>query len=217
MGSGAGAAVEWGMASNPGLSLRFDHAVRFAHEIHRYQTKKGSRVPYIAHVLGVTAIVLEYGGTEDQAIAALLHDALEDADPEPWPTSALEKQIETRFGPDVLAIVRDCTDTTERPKPNWLSRKLQYVQHVAKAPEASLLVSAADKLYNVRAIARDYDLVGDEVWSRFKATKPQILGYYRGLADIFVVRLQSTLAADLDMAVSALEETLGQRGLWPPV
>jgi (p)ppGpp synthase/HD superfamily hydrolase len=204
------------MASHPGLSLRFDHALRFAHEIHRYQGRKGTAVPYIAHVLGVTALVLEYGGSEDQAIAALLHDALEDADPEPWPTSALEKQIENRFGPAVLAIVRDCTDTTERPKPNWLSRKLQYVQHVAKAPEPSLLVSAADKLYNVRAIARDYEQVGDEVWERFTATPTQILGYYRGLADIFVVRLQSTLAADLDMAVGALEDRLGSHGLWPP-
>ena len=204
------------MAPHPGLTVRFVQAVYLAHEIHRVQVKKGTNVPYMAHVLGVTALVLEYGGNEDQAIAALLHDALEDADPEEWPTGALEKQIEHRFGPDVLAIVRDCTDTTERPKPNWLNRKLQYVQHVAQAPEASLLVSASDKLYNVRAIARDHDVIGDEVWSRFKATKTQVLGYYRGLADIFVVRLQSTLAADLDKAVSALEEELGQRGLWPP-
>jgi (p)ppGpp synthase/HD superfamily hydrolase len=205
------------MAPYPGLSLRFDHALRFAHEIHRHQVRKGTAVPYIAHVLGVTSLVLEYGGSEDQAIAALLHDALEDADPEPWPTSALEKQIESRFGPAVLDIVRHCTDTTEHPKPNWLNRKLQYVQNVAKAPEEALLVSAADKLHNVRAIAREHDQVGDEVWTRFKATRTQVLGYYRGLADIFVVRLQSTLAADLDMAVIALEEKLGERGLWPPV
>lgn len=204
------------MASHPGLSLRFDHALRFAHEIHRYQAKKGTTVPYIAHLLGVTALVLEYGGSEDQAIAALLHDALEDADPEPWPTSALEKQIETRFGAPVLELVRHCTDTTERPKPNWLSRKLQYMQHVAQAPEDALLVSAADKLYNVRAIARDYETEGEALWERFKASRPQILGYYRGLADIFVVRLQSTLAADLDKAVTALEERLGEQGLWPP-
>ena len=204
------------MASHSGLSLRFDNALQLAHEIHRHQVRKDGTVPFIAHVLGVASIVLDYGGTEEQAIAALLHDTLEDADPQAWPTGALERQLEARFGPAVLAIVRDCTDTTEHPKPNWLGRKLAYVQHVAQAPESSLLVSAADKLHNVRGIARGYADVGDEVWSRFKATRAQTLGYYRGLADIFVVRLQSTLAADLDMAVSALEDTVGQRGLWPP-
>src|SRR6476661_4842097 len=142
-------------SSYPGLSLRFDHALQFAHEIHRDQARKGTGVPYVAHLLGVTSLVLEYRGSEDQAIAALLHDALEDADPETWPTAALEKQIAQRFGAPVFQIVRSCTDTTERPKPDWLSRKLQYVQHVASAPQPALLVSAADKLYNVRAIARD--------------------------------------------------------------
>jgi (p)ppGpp synthase/HD superfamily hydrolase len=199
------------------LTERFDAALLLAHKVHRRQTRKKTAVPYMAHVMAVTALVLEYGGTEDQAIAALLHDTIEDA-PEHLGPGWVRAQISQHFGQPVLTIVEHCTDTDEQPKPPWIERKTQYLEHVQHAPADALLVSAADKLHNATAILKDFRRVGDEVWTRFNpdAGKAGTIGYYRALADTFRVRMDSDLASDLHEVVSTLERESGQNGLWPP-
>ena len=127
----------------PTLTRRFDEAFVYAHETHAGHTRKGSGVPYIGHLMGVASIVIDDGGTEDEAIAALLHDAAEDCGGRP----RLE-DIRPRFGDTVAGIVEDCTDSWTTPKGPWAERKQQYVQHARTLTAASLRVSAADKVHN---------------------------------------------------------------------
>src|SRR5688500_1386536 len=148
------------------LSQRFDAALALAHLVHRHQSRKGTTIPYFAHILGVASIALEYGATEDQAIAALLHDTIEDATTE-LPPPEIRRLIAEQFGETVLRIVEHCTDTDVQPKPPWTTRKARYLAHLADAPDAALLVSAADKLHNLHALLRDYRSVGDRLWERF--------------------------------------------------
>lgn len=199
------------------LGPRFDAALVLAHRIHRTQVHKGSGIPYIAHVLGVAAIVLEYGGDEDAAIAGLLHDTLEDA-PKGVSVDYLREVITRDFGPKVLAIVEHCTDTDVQPKPPWRERKMRYLAHLAGATQDALLVSAADKLHNAQALLRDYRACGEKLWDRFnkEAGRAGTLGYYRALADTFTPRLQNPIAQDLARAVSAFEGEVGERFPWPP-
>jgi (p)ppGpp synthase/HD superfamily hydrolase len=145
------------------LTNRFSAALTFASQLHATQLRKGSGVPYAAHLLSVTGIVLQYGGREDEAIAALLHDAVEDQGGLP----VLEK-IRSRFGAEVAAIVEGCTDAYTNPKPAWRERKEKYIAHLQAASPSVRLVCAADKLDNIRAILQDYRIVGEEVWSRFE-------------------------------------------------
>jgi hypothetical protein len=130
----------------------------------------------------------------------------------------VRRTIQMEFGADVLAIVEHCTDTDQTPKPPWLERKTAYVAHVGRAPEHALLVSAADKLHNVRAILRDYRQLGDAVWSRFNtaAGRTGVLGYYRALVREFTPRLQNPIVSDLDRELSALEAEAGGPYPWPP-
>lgn len=155
-------------------SPRFQAALAYATQIHAVQFRKGTRIPYIAHLLAVTAIVLEQGGSEDEAIGALLHDAAEDA-------GGLETltEIRAQFGPAVAEIVEGCSDTFEQPKLDWETRKRAYLEHVAQANPSTRLVSAAVKLHNLSSILRDYQLEGEALWSRFKASKEDTLWYYR--------------------------------------
>jgi GTP pyrophosphokinase len=201
------------------LSDRFDAALLFAHRVHRGHARKGTepQVPYIAHILGVAGLVLEYGGTETQAIAALLHDAIEDA-PEELGAGDVRRIIADDFGREVLTIVEHCTDTDEQPKPTWVERKKRYVEGVASAPEEALLVSAADKLHNVRALLRDYRQQGEALWSRFNkdAGRTGTLGYYRALVSAFSPRLRNPIVADLDRELTTLERDAGGRCAWPP-
>ena len=199
------------------LSERFEAALIAANGIHRTQSRKGTQVPYIAHLIGVAGLVLEYGGTETQAIAALLHDAIEDV-PEEIGPEWVRRTIQMEFGADVLAIVEHCTDTDVQPKPPWLARKSAYLAHVQTAPPDALLVSAADKLHNVRSLLRDYRAVGDELWPRFnkEAGRAGVLGYYRALATAFAARLQHPIVDDLDRELAMLEEDAGGRCEWPP-
>jgi (p)ppGpp synthase/HD superfamily hydrolase len=192
------------------LSNRIDFAFALAHRIHRQQARKGTEIPYLAHLLGVTAIVLEYGGDENEAIAALLHDAIEDAPPEIG-VQKVRDEIRQQFGDDVLEIVEHCTDTDVQPKPPWRARKAAYVAAIEHAPAMALRVSAADKLHNVQSLIRDYRSVGDELWPRFnpEAGKAGILWYYRALANVFNVRMPGALADDLDRAVRVFEELTG--------
>lgn len=199
------------------LSSRFDDALALAHRVHRHQSRKGSQVPYIAHVIGVASLVLEYEGTETEAIAALLHDALEDA-PADFPVHRVREIILVRFGRDVLEIVEHCSDTTTQPKPPWLERKARYIAAAEHTPPSAMKVSAADKLHNLRALVRDYRRHGDELWSRFnpEAGKSGALGYHRALVQIYQRRMPGALADDLDRAISELEALTGELGQWPP-
>ncbi len=166
------------------LTERFTDAVTWATRLHQDQLRKGTDIPYVAHLLGVTSIVLEHAGTEDEAIAALLHDAVEDQGGAP--TLA---EIKTRFGPAVATIVDGCTDAAPPkggPKGNWKKRKQAYIDHVAAEKNRSvLIVSASDKLHNARAILGDYEDLGEDLWARFNASRDDILWYYRELVEAF--------------------------------
>ncbi len=162
------------------LTERFNSALLYASRLHARQQRKGSGVPYVAHLLGVASLVLEAGGDEDQAIAGLLHDAVEDQGGEP----RLE-DIREQFGERVAAIVAGCTDSYTVPKPDWCARKKQYLAHLPRASADVLLVSAADKLYNARTLLADWRVEGNKVFERFKGGKDGTLWYYRALADVF--------------------------------
>jgi (p)ppGpp synthase/HD superfamily hydrolase len=198
------------------LSEKFDAALALAHRVHRDQRRKGTGVPYLAHVIGVASIVLEYDGTETEAIAALLHDTLEDA-PKDLGVDQLREIIDEQFGQDVLAIVEHCSDTTESPKPPWRERKQRYIVAAGHAPRPAVVVSAADKLHNLRALLRDYRRHGDELWSRFnpEAGRTGTLAYHRALAEIYLARFPSPLTEDLTRAQVELEEWVGERARWP--
>ncbi len=161
-------------------SKRFEEALIFAFRVHDGQLRKGTRIPYIAHLLGVASIALEYGAGEDEAIGALLHDAVEDQ----GGRSMLE-EIRRRFGQTVAQIVDECTDSYTDPKPPWRARKEQYLAHIDSASASSRLVSASDKLHNVRSILRDYREMGEGLWKRFHAGKEEILWYYGSLIQAF--------------------------------
>ena len=186
------------------LGERFEQALPFAAETHRTQVRKGSGIPYIGHLLGVCSLVIEDGGSEDEAIAALLHDAAEDRGGERMLT-----EIRTRFGDHVADIVAAYSDTFQTPKPPWQERKQTYIDHLDGQPEAVLRVSLADKLFNARAILRDYLVVGDDLWDRFKAGRDEQLWYYRELADRFSHLLPGRMAVDLSDVVDELERVTG--------
>ena len=142
---------------------RFEDALVLAHQLHAKQTRKGTSIPYIGHLLAVTSIVIENGGTEDEAIAALLHDAIEDQGGD-----RIRRLIRERYGENVLAIVEGCTDTDQTPKPPWRKRKEDYIAHVRDASPSVRLVSMADKLHNARSILQDYRIYGEAVWKPFQ-------------------------------------------------
>jgi hypothetical protein len=183
------------------LSERFDEALAYASRVHRHQRRTGSLTPYLSHLLAVASLTLENGGDEDQAIAALLHDAAEDQG-----GRARLADIEARFGAAVAAIVADCTDAFEEPKPAWLPRKIAYVESLRAKPASSLLVSLADKTHNVRSIVADFAAVGPAVFSRFTGGRDGTLWYYRALRDAFGDLLPGRLARLFDRDVSSLDE-----------
>jgi (p)ppGpp synthase/HD superfamily hydrolase len=182
------------------LTERFEQGLVYAAQVHGGHRRKSTDIPYLAHLMSVAALVLEDGGSEDEAIAALLHDAIEDQ-----PDRASFDEIGRRFGAGVEAIVRHCTETEERPKPPWRDRKESYVERMRTAPEPVLRVAAADKLHNARATLSDVRAAGDSVWARFGAGRAGQLWYYRSLTDIFTERLPGRLSGELDRVVSELE------------
>jgi (p)ppGpp synthase/HD superfamily hydrolase len=193
------------------LTLRFDHALLFAAQVHRYQERKRSGIPYLSHLLGVASIVLDYGGDEDMGIAGLLHDAAEDHG-----GRAMLHSIEQMFGARVARIVDGCTDSygdEDKPKPKWYPRKLRYLRRVRKEDADTRFVSAADKLYNTRAVLRDVRQSGDSAFERFSAPKVKVLWYYRSLVREFraggVTHLLKPLLDDLDRTVTELEHLSG--------
>ena len=196
------------------LTDRFARAVDYARIAHAPQVRKGTDIPYITHLLGVAALVIEFGGNEDQAIAGLLHDTLEDCGAGHEPT------IRVQFGDAVADIVLACTDGTaegkatltdaEAKRRDWMARKLTYMAHLAEAPDTVLLVSGCDKLHNARAIVQDLENpnVGAHVFDRFKGGLEGTLAYYESLSLIFLAR-QSTAAAVLDAVVARMHALAG--------
>ena len=186
-------------------SPRFHKALALAAELHADQTRKSTDIPYISHLLGVTSITIDFGGNEDEAIAALLHDAAEDQG-----GRATLERIRNLFGDVVAGIVDHCTDAYAshgEEKPDWSVRKADYIANLRQASESVRLVSAADKLHNARSILMDYRLVGTAVFDRFKKkTVFHTLWYYRRLADVFLeTEPNNPLMQELDRVVSEIE------------
>jgi len=182
-----------------GLGDRFEQAFVYASHVHGGQTRKSTLIPYVSHLLGVASLVLEDGGVEDEAVAALLHDACEDQ-------GGLDRlrDIRFRFGDRVARIVEGCTDTFESPKPRWRPRKEAYVARLATEQADTLRVSLADKLHNARAVARDLRTVGEELWKRFNAGRDDQLWYYGELLRVFRDRLASPMVDELGDVLKAL-------------
>lgn len=188
------------------LSPRFDDALVFARYLHAGQLRKGTAIPYFAHLLAVTAIVLEYGGSEDEAISALLHDGVEDQGGQ-----LTREEIKRRFGESVVIIVDGCSDTDTVPKPPWRERKEGYIAHVRHASPSVRLVSAADKLANARSILADYRQLGEALWGRFQGEQVGTLWYYRALVTAFREVESSPLIDELDRTVTELEHLVRAR------
>jgi (p)ppGpp synthase/HD superfamily hydrolase len=189
-------------APTPALKLgpRFNDAFLFAAEKHAAQTRKRTDVPYISHLMAVAALVLEAGGGEDQAIAALLHDVVEDCGGVP-----VLEEVRQRFGDRVAHIVQGCTDAYIIPKPEWKQRKLDYLDTLRRAGDDVRLVSAADKLHNVRTILADYRRDGDAVWGRFSGRRDGTLWYYRAVLDVLREGKSNRLVDELHRVVTELE------------
>ena len=184
------------------LSDKYSEALAFAFDLHRGQQRQGSGVPYVAHLLGVSSLVLEYGGDENQAIAGLLHDAVEDQG-----GSETLAAVRERFGEDVAAIVAACSDSIDPPRPPWRRRKELYLDHLGKSPGRSQLVAACDKLYNARAILSDLRQVGDRLWDRFSGGKQGVLWYYGALAATFTI--ESPVVGELGRVVQDIVSNTG--------
>ena len=192
------------------LGPRFDGAFLFAAEKHAAQTRKRTDVPYISHLMSVAALVLEAGGDEDQAIAALLHDVVEDCGGEP-----MLEEVRGRFGDRVAKIVQGCTDAYAVPKPPWKQRKLDYLELLRSADDDIRLVSAADKLHNVRTILTDYRREGDSVWDRFSGRRDGTLWYYRAVLEVLRAGRPNRLVDELQRVVTELE-SLARTGMGKP-
>jgi (p)ppGpp synthase/HD superfamily hydrolase len=182
------------------LGPRFLRAFEFAADKHKKQTRKASSIPYITHLMGVASLVLEAGGDEDLAIAALLHDVVEDCGGAP-----MLKEVRRRFGSRVAKVVDGCTDADTFPKPPWRERKEKYIARLRYEDADTRLVSAADKLSNVRSILSDYREIGESIWSRFNGGREGTLWYYRTLRDEFLRDKPNRITRELDLAARELE------------
>lgn len=190
-------------------SARFDRALALAHELHRDQLRKGTDVPYIVHLMSVASLVAEYGGSEDQVIAGLLHDAVEDQGGTPT-----AERIRAEFGEGVHRIVMGCTDSvTDDPKVKapWRERKEKYLAHVVGAPADMRLVSAADKVHNARTILADVRRGGLEVFTRFKGGREGTLWYYRGLVTNLRKGWSHEIVDELERVVAEMEREVEKR------
>ena len=186
------------------LTARFDEALKYAHDVHRDQFRKGNHSPYIGHLLGVASIVIDDGGTEDEAIGALLHDAAEDHGGRP----RLE-EIRARFGDAVAKIVEDCTDSWQTPKRPWIDRKREYVEHARTLAAPSLRVAAADKVHNAYAILRDLRNHGEQVWDRFNAPADDVIAYYEQMVRALREAGGGKLVEELERIVKGIQREMG--------
>lgn len=188
------------------LTERFENALVYASRLHGLQKRKGTHIPYVSHLLAVASLVIEAGGSEEEAIAALLHDG-----PEDQGGLATLEEIRGRFGVPVGDIVAACSDTFEKVKPAWKQRKQDYLNHLDDADDSVCLVSCADKLHNARAILADYRRHGESLWDRFNAGRDEILWYYGELARIFTERGPSQLAPELEWVVETLRDEVARK------
>ena len=183
------------------LTERFEQALVYATQLHGKQIRKGSGVPYISHLLSVAALVLEDGGNEDEAIAALLHDAIEDQGGD-----KTRQEIRAKFGDKVVSIVNGCTDAEVIPKPPWQERKQKYIEKIRHASPEVRRVSIADKLHNARSILADYHRGDTDIWSRFKGGKEGTLWYYRSLIEVSRQAGTNYLTEECDRIFRQLEQ-----------
>jgi GTP pyrophosphokinase len=190
------------------ISEKFSEALVLAASLHRGQRRKGGGAPYIAHLLAVAATVIEFGGTEDQAIAGLLHDAVEDQG-----GAATREVIRRMFGETVADIVDACTDTDVEPKPPWRERKEAFIDSLGAVPAPALLVILADKLHNAQSTLRDLRTSGDGVWTRFRGGRDGTLWYYRAIAGALrpVDAATAALGREYALVVAELEAAAGAR------
>ncbi|QIE29770.1 HD domain-containing protein [Caballeronia sp. SBC2] len=189
------------------LTDRFARATALALELHATQVRKGTQIPYASHLLGVASLVLEHGGDEEQAIAGLLHDAIEDVG------AGVAITIRELFGDRILSIVEGCTDAIPDAmgrKPDWRTRKEDYLAHLERADNDVLLVSASDKLHNARAILTDLRAIGPAVFDRFTAGRDGTLWYYGELARIFRAALPGSLSDELTRTVDLIHVASGR-------
>ena len=193
------------------LTEQFEEALVYSTRLHASQKRKAANIPYIAHLLGVTSLVLEDSGDEDEAIAALFHDAVEDQGGE----KTLD-EIRRRFGERVAMIVQGCTDSYTLPKPPWRERKDNYIDHLRRAIPEVRRVSLADKLYNARAILKTYRQIGEITWERFNGRRVGTLWYYRTLVSIFKQTGDDYMTAELERVVSELERLVNMVGSAAP-
>src|SRR5271170_3130507 len=190
----------------PKLGPRLQRAFRYAAEKHAGQTRKQTAVPYLSHLMAVASLVLEAGGDEDMAIAALLHDVVEDCGGLPR-----LREIRKQFGSRVAKIVEGCTDSFGEPKAEWVERKKDYLREVKQADAETRLVSASDKLHNVRTILADYRKDGEAIWARFNGKKEGTLWYYRALSDEYRRKGPNRNTSELEIAVAELERMVGYK------
>ena len=182
------------------LTDKFNEALSYAERLHRNQKRKGTDIPYISHLMTVSSIVLEYGGNEEEAIAALLHDAVEDQGGE-----MTYKYIKTKFGHNIASIVLDCSDTWKQIKPSWRERKESYIRNLEKKKSSSLLVSLADKTHNAESILSDHFEIGENIWLRFNGGKKETLWYYSELSKSFSKLINNKLTIRFNKVVKQLQ------------
>ena len=187
----------------PCYSEKLDDALALATDAFRHRIRKGSGIPYLTHLLQVMVLVAEHGGDEEQMIAALLHDYLEDIE------GAEASLLTERYGERVTQFVEGLSDSVGHPKPPWQERKETYIAHLRLAPADLKLISTADKLHNARSIHRDFRVVGEEIWDRFTATREQTLWYYRAIVDALATDWSHAMLVELQEEVEALHRAAG--------
>jgi hypothetical protein len=180
-----------------------DEALAFVADKFRYRRRKGSDTPYLTHLLAVAALVGEHDGSEEQIVAALLHDTLEDLE------DVAREDLERLFGEDVAGMVEALSDTTVHPKPDWRTRKTQYIERLAEEGPWVKLISAADKLHNLRCLLRDLDRHGEQVLERFNSGRADQVWYYRSVVEALGQDWDDPLLEELKQAVACLVDKAG--------
>lgn len=186
------------------LTDRFVQALEYSFYLHKDQTRKVTNVPYMSHLLSVSALVIENNGTEDEAIAALLHDAVEDQG-----GLKILEEIKSKFGQNIGCIVEECSDSftaKDEEKLDWKQRKIAYISKVEKMSKSALLVNYADKIHNLRSILRDHRLLGKDIWTVFKSSKLDMIWLYRSLIAEYRKHESHVLVDELEELVNQIEK-----------
>ena len=188
------------MKNQQPLTNKFEQALVYATQLHANQTRKVDKIPYISHLMSVSALILEAGGSEDEAIAGLLHDAVEDQG-----GKATREEIRQKFGETIVEIVDGCTESDITPKPPWKERKIQYIENIRNASDSVKLVSLADKLHNARSLLIGYQNQGDRLWDYFTGSKEDKLWFYGELLEIYKQVNVNFMTVELEQILRELE------------